>query len=479
MSQDERREGAAPRSPVGRKAGQIAHPYRDRAKDTASRAEAHLCRPSGAAVTVGARREPQRKWYSLYDKVFAVKNLQAAWERVQANGGAAGCDGQTVAQFAVNAEANLLALHEQLRTKQYRPRPVKRVWIPKAGGGRRPLGIPTVRDRIVQQAVLQVLSPIFEPLFSKASHGFRPERGCGTALDIVDRALSHGYQWVVDADIEQFFDSVDHGLLIRLLNEEIADGSVLNLIAAFLQSGVLIGGSELAATEVGTPQGGPLSPLLANVYLHPLDEALTEGQFGLVRYADDLVVFTKTRQRAEEALQVVQTTLQSLQLRLHPTKSRVATVDEGFDFLGYHYFRDGAGRLQKVVSRKSEGKFREAIRQRTKRHAGQKHPKPSRCTAVRLRRNPRVQALVQRVNRYLRGWYGYFHGVRTSWPDYLNDFDRYVRLRLRSAILGRYAKGWWNQLLGNALLDQIGLLRLTALPAAGPAGPLAAPPSSG
>jgi len=479
MSQDGDGEWEAKLSPVGRKAGPIAHPYRDRASHPPSRAEQDRSRPSGAATPDGVRREKKRKWYSLYDKVFAVQNLQAAWERVRANGGAPGCDGQTVEQFAAQAEANLLQLHEHLRAKQYRPRPVKRVWIPKAGGGKRPLGIPTVRDRIVQQAVLQVLSPIFEPLFSHASHGFRPERGCATALEIVDRALACGYEWVVDADIERFFDSVDHCRVIRLLNEEIADGSVLNLIEAFLKSGVLIGGSEVAATEMGTPQGGPLSPLLANVYLHPLDVALTEGRFGLVRYADDFVIFTKSRERAAEALGVVQTTLADLQLRLHPEKTRVAALDEGFDFLGYHYFRDGEGRRQKVVSRKSRGRFHEAIRQRTKRHAGQKRPRPSRCTAAHLRRNQRVQAMVARVNRYLRGWYGYFHGVRTSWQDHLDDFDRYVRQRLRHAILGRYAKCWWNQLVGNGLLDQIGLFSLTWRQAAYPSGPLPAPPTAG
>jgi hypothetical protein len=230
---------------------------------------------------------------------------------------------------------------------------------------------------------------------------------------------------------------------------------------------------------VGTPQGGPLSPLLANVYLHPLDVALTAGQFGLVRYADDFVIFTKSRERAAEALDVVRTTLADLQLRLHPEKTRVAALDEGFDFLGYHYFRDGEGRRQKVVSRRSKGRFREAIRRRTKRHAGQKRPQPNRCTAAHLQRNQRVQAMVARVNRYLRGWYGYFHGVCTSWANHLNDFDGYVRQRLRNAILGRYAKGRWNQLVGNAVLAQIGLLSLTRLHAAGPAGSLPAPPTSG
>jgi len=479
MSKDRNAERGEPqRPPVRRPAEQIAHPYREWAKHAASATERPRPEPRTAATSVGKGRPKPRKWYSLYDKVYAPKNLQAAWEKVEANGGAAGCDGQTVAQFAANAEANLVALHEQLRTKQYRPRPVKRVEIPKDGGGVRPLGIPCVRDRIVQQAVLQVLQPIFEPLFSERSHGFRPARGTRTALEVVDRAVQAGYEWIVDADIERFFDTVDHDLLNRQLNTVIADGSVLNLIQAFLKSGVLVGGSEIAATEVGTPQGGPLSPLLANVYLHPLDQALEAGGFGLVRYADDFVIFTRSRERAEQALGVVRTTLERLRLRLHPEKTRVVRLDPGFDFLGFHYFRDGQGRLQKKVSAKSTRRFRDAIRQRTPRHAGQKRPTANRCTAPRLKQNARVQQMLAKVNQFLRGWHGYFRRARTTYRDYLNDFDRFVRQRLRHAISGRCAKGRWNQILSNSVLDAIGLRSLAQQQRLCELGPLA-PPTSG
>lgn len=470
--------GEPSKPPVDRSAEEIAHPYRDWAKHPASAVEQPRPEPRPAATPVGEGRPKPRKWYSLYDKVYAPKNRQAAWERVKANGGAAGCDGQTVGHFAVHAEANLQALHEQWRTKQYRPRPVKRVEIPKAGGGKRPLGIPCVRDRIVQQAVLQVLQPIFEPLFSQRSHGFRPERGTRTALDIVDRAVQYGYEWVVDADIEKFFDTVDHARLNRELNRVLADGSVLRLIQAFLTSGVLVGGSEIAATEIGTPQGGPLSPLLANVYLHPLDQALEAEGFGLVRYADDFVIFTRTRERAEQALRVVRTTLQGLRLRLHPEKTRVVRLDAGFDFLGFHYFRDGQGRLQKKVSARSKRRFRDAIRQRTPRHAGQKRPQANRCTVARLKQNARVQRMIAEVNRFLRGWHGYFRSARTTYRDYLNDFDRFVRQRLRHAISGRYAKGRWNQILSIAAFDAIGLQCLAKQQRLSELGPLA-PPTSG
>lgn len=465
MSKDEPADGGQGTEPqVSRSARSIAHPYREWATYAASQAQQKpRDEPRSAATPVGERRAKPRKWYSLYDKVYALPNLEAAWEKVKANEGAAGCDGQTIAQFAAEAERHLQALHDQLRTKQYRPRPVKRVEIPKDGGGVRPLGIPCVRDRIVQQAVLQVLEPIFEPLFSIRSHGFRPGRGTLTALEIVDRVVEYGYEWIVDADIERFFDTVNHDVLNRELNRVIADGSVLRLIRAFLESGVLVGGSEIAATQVGTPQGGPLSPLLANIYLHPLDEALEAGGFGLVRYADDFVIFAKSEHEARQALEVVKATLGPMKLRLHPKKTRVVRIDEGFDFLGYHYFRDGQGRLQKKVSAKSGRRFRNAVRKRTKRHAGQKRPKVKRCTAARLKKNARVQAMIADVNRFLKGWHGYFRGARTTYSDYLNDFDRFVRQRLRNAVSGRFAKGRWHQILPNKLLGEIGLVRLTQL----------------
>jgi len=330
----------------------------------------------------------------------------------------------------------------------------------------------------VQQAVLQVLQPIFEPLFSDRSHGFRPGRGTRTALEVVDRAVQCGYEWIVDADIEKFFDSVDHGLLNRELNRVIADGSVLNLIQAFLKSGVLVGGSEIAATEIGTPQGGRLSPLLANVYLHPLDRALQAAGFGLVRYADDFVIFTKTRERAEQALRVVRTTLQGLQPRLHPTKTRVVRLEAGFDFLGFHYFRDQQGRRQKKVSATSKRRFREAIRKRTPRHAGQKRPKANRCTVARLKPNAQVQRMIAELNEFLRGWHGYSRRARTTYGDYLNDFDRIVRQRRRNAITGRFAKGRGNQILSNDRFDALGLRCLAKQQRLCELGPLT-PPSSG
>jgi group II intron reverse transcriptase/maturase len=408
-----------------------------------------------------------------------TKNLHQAWEKVRSNKGAPGCDGQTIKQFGANEAEDLFALQEQLKAKTYRPRPVKRVEIQKFGGGMRSLGIPTVRDRIAQQAVLQILQPIFEEKFSEYSHGFRPKRGCASALSFVDQAVGHGYGWIVDADIEKFFDTVDHDILLAEVNEEIADGSVLRLIRMFLESGVMVGGGEIEATELGTPQGGPLSPLLANIYLHPLDAAMQEGGFGLVRYADDFVIFAKDRQRAEEALGLAAEILEGLKLRLHPEKTRIAAIDEGFEFLGFRYFRDENGDLQKVVSAKSEARFRANVRKRTRRHAGQKKPKPKRCTARHLKKNKRVAKMVDRTNAYVRGWHWYFKGVATSWQDYFRSFDQFVRRRLRSAIAGRYSKGRWRSILRNATLEELGLVSASELQVKYRQGLLSAPPTSG
>lgn len=457
---------------------QIALPL-EWANDAALSPSERMNGPSSAATSIAAKEAKPRKWYSLYDKVYAPKNLEQAWQRVRSNKGAAGCDGQTVEQFARNADANLAGLHEQLRTKTYRPQAVKRVDIPKSGGGKRPLGIPTVRDRIAQQAVLQILSPIFEEQFSPRSHGFRPGLGCETALDVVDRALRHGYEYVVDADISKFFDNVDHELVLELMNERVSDGSVLRLVRMFLESGALVAGVGEEPTEIGTPQGGPLSPLLANIYLHPFDVAMQDAGFGTVRYADDFVIFTKSRETAGEALKLAQCVLEGLKLHLHPEKTRIAVIDEGFEFLGYRYVRDKQGRLQKVVSRKSRRRFRERIRELTPRHAGQKHPKASSCRLHRLRHNKRVLEMIANVTRYLRDWHGYFHGVRTDWMGYWREHDGFVRQRLRHAISGRYAKGRWNGMLSNELLEQLGLTTLRTLHAPYPARPLKAAPGPG
>lgn len=345
---------------VGQLQLQIVFPEEGAASDGTGATERHNGpAASGSGVATGGSQCPRRKWYSLIDKVYALPNLRLAWAKVEANRGAGGIDGMSVARFAERVEERLDELAADLRAKTYRPQPVRRVYIPKSGGGQRGLGIPTVRDRIVQQALLQILGPIFEAKFSRCSHGFRPGRGCASALEVVDRAVKHGYGWVVDADIEAFFDSVDHDQLLSAVNEEIADGSVLRLIGQILKAGVMAPGvAEEDPSELGTPQGGPLSPLLANVYLHRLDVELEQAGYGLVRYADDLVIFARSEAAANAARDLAGEHLAGLGLRLHPEKTRVVTVAGGFEFLGFHWFWDVKRACwRKEVRRKSVHRF--------------------------------------------------------------------------------------------------------------------------
>jgi len=447
---------------VGQLTLQIAFPEGEASDGTEETQDNGLGASSGPPA-VGRKPERKRKWYSLIDKVYALPNLARAWRQVQAKGGAAGSDGMTLARFAATADQRLEQLAADLRAKTYRPQPVRRVFIPKAGGGRRPLGIPSIRDRIVQQALRQILEPIFEGKFSRRSHGFRPEKGCATALSVVDRAVKHGYQWAVDADLEAFFDTVDHEKLLAALNEEIADGRVLRLIRQILKAGVVL--PETATTEpteLGTPQGGPLSPLLANVYLHAFDERMVQAGYGLVRYADDFVIFAKSEGEAAAALTLVREVLEGeWGLRLHPEKTRVVSVAHGFEFLGFHYFRDPtSGQLRKEVRQKSVLHFRATIRRLTPRLTNQRRVKARKITPQRLAKNQRLRAMIERLNPFLRGWHWYFKEV---WSPYRAPFellDGYLRQRLRAALTGRIGPGWWNQRIPNALLRDLGLIAL-------------------
>lgn len=408
----------------------------------------------------------KKKWHSLIDKVYAPGNLAKAWERVRENNGACGADGMTVETFGRAAEKRLAELSADLRAKTYRPQPVRRKWIPKAGGGDRALGIPSVRDRIVQQAILQVLEPIFEPVFSTRSHGFRPGRGCATALSIVDRAITAGYTHVVDADIQSFFDTVDHEKLLTAVNEEVADGSLLKLIMRILTAGVWMQDTgETEPTNLGTPQGGPLSPLLANIYLNRLDSKLMEAKHGLVRYADDFVIFAKSEAEARQALTLAEQVLTGeLGLTLHPEKTRVVSVDDGFEFLGFHYFRYAKKDVMcKEVRRKSVARFRDSVRVRTPRLRAQKPVKAKSLTLTRLRKNERVMGLIERLNAFLRGWHGYFKHIRLPYQRPFKDLDEFVRRRLRTTIVGRTGNGWWTQQLTNAMLGHLGLVSIEKL----------------
>jgi len=466
---------------VGQLVLQIAFPE-GAASNGTGETEVDGLEASGGSSAARSKPERKRKWYSLIDKVYALPNLHAAWEKVKANGGAAGVDGVTVKAFGEGVEARLQQLSDDLRRKTYRPQPVRRVYIPKSGGGKRPLGIPTVRDRVVQQAMRQILEPIFEGKFSNRSHGFRPERGCATALEVVDRAIRHGYQWVVDADIQAFFDSVDHTKLLAAVNEEIADGSVLRLIAQMLEAGVVEPEtSETEPAELGTPQGGPISPLLANIYLHVFDQEITQGGYGLVRYADDFVIFARSQSEAAAAKALAQEILEGrLGLRLHPEKTRVVSVDEGFEFLGFHYYRDPVtGQRCKEVRRKSVRSFGNAIRERTPRLKTQRWVKPRNVTLGDLGKNRRLAETIQKLNRYLRGWHWYFKTAVLRYEPPFGSFDGFVRRRVRAAITGRVGSGWWNQRITNGMLRELGLLSLVELQRQYQQGLLEAPARKG
>ena len=351
------------------------------------------------------------KWFSLMDKVFAPKTLALAWEKVRANRGAAGVDGQSIERFAAKAEPYLAELATALRTGTYRPEAVKRVEIPKGDGKTRPLGIPTVKDRIVQQAVRLVIEPIFEATFAEGSYGFRPRRGCHDALREVDRLLKAGDTYVVDADLKSYFDTIPHARLMARIEARISDGRVLDLIRGWLNADILTGLERWTPTG-GTPQGAVLSPLLANIYLHPLDVALAERGFHMVRDADDFVILTRTRAEAEDALALVETWVTENGLTLHPTKTHVGDCrqpGQGFEFLGYRF---EAGR--RFVRKKSLDRLKETIRGKTQRTRGQS-----------------LGFVVADLNRTLRGWFGYF---KHAHPRTFRMLDQMIRRRLRAVL---------------------------------------------
>ena len=351
------------------------------------------------------------KWFSLMDKVFAPKTLAAAWTKVRANRGAAGVDGQSIERFAAKAEDYLAELSAALREGSYHPQAVKRVDIPKGDGRTRPLGIPTVKDRIVQQAVRLVIEPIFETRFRDGSYGFRPGRGCHDALREVDRLITDGYAHVVDADLAGYFDSIPHDRLLARVEEKVSDGRVLDLIRGWLKADILKG-LERWTPARGSPQGAVISPLLANIYLDPLDAAMAERGRRMVRYADDFVILCRTREEADAALAEVRAWVGENGLALHPEKTHVGDCrqpGQGFEFLGYRF---EAG--QRHVRQKSLNKFKDSIREKTRRTRGDS-----------------LACAVADLNPLLRGWFGYFkHAHHTTF----GKLDGFVRRRLRAVL---------------------------------------------
>jgi RNA-directed DNA polymerase len=382
------------------------------------------------------------QWYSLIDKVYSQRNLEASFRKVKVHKGSAGVDRQTVEAFEGNLAGNVEGLSAKLREGRYQPQAVRRVWIPKPGKKeKRPLGIPTVRDRVVQGALLHVLEPIFEKDFAEHSYGFRPGRGCKDALRRVNRLLEAGEVWVVDADIKSYFDTIPHEALMERIGRKVSDGRVLELIETFLNQEVMES-AKAWTPEEGTPQGAVMSPLLANIYLDPLDHLMEEAGYEMVRYADDFVVLCGSQAEAEEALGRVRDWTGQAGLKLHPEKTRIVDARErgGFDFLGYHFERG-----YRWPSRKSEKKLKDAIRRKTRRANGES-----------------LSAIIAGLNPVLRGWYEYFkHGYKTTF----NRLDGWIRMRLRSILRKRRhgrgrGRGADHQRWPNAFFAEQGLFSL-------------------
>ena len=355
------------------------------------------------------------KWFSLVDKVIRPTTLDAAWRKVARNKGAAGVDGQSIERFASQEERYLHELHDQLKTGTYRPNPVKRVEIPK-GGRTRPLGIPTVKDRIVQTALKMAIEPIFETQFRPGSYGFRPGRSCKDALREVDRLLKEGYTHVVDADLQGYFDSIPHDRLMALVAGSISDGRVLSLIDGFLRQDIMKDMTRWQPTT-GTPQGAVISPLLANLYLHPLDLQMEQNGWHMVRYADDFVILCRTEAEAQAALRQTEAWVAENGLTLHPDKTRIGDSrqpGQGFEFLGYRF---EAGR--RLVRKKSLKALKDKVRARTIRSRGDS-----------------LGRIIGDLNPMLRGWFGYF---KHATPALYGVIDGFIRRRLR-AILRKQEK---------------------------------------
>jgi len=382
------------------------------------------------------------KWFSLIDKVHPVRTLNAAFYQVAANKGAAGVDHVTVDGFKLRLDESLKKLSEDLQSGNYEPQQIRRHYIPKPGSAeKRPLGIPTVRDRVVQTALRMVLEPIFEHEFAEHSYGFRPGLGCKDALRRVNQLLKEGYTYIVDADLKSYFDTIPHDRLMTLMSQRVSDGSVLSLIESFLKQGIMDGLQEWTPEE-GTPQGAVISPLLSNIYLNPLDHMMARLGIEMVRYADDFVIMCRSPEDAANALALVQEWTAEAGLQLHPTKTKIIdATKEAFDFLGYRFVRG-----TRFPRPKSVQKIKDTIRAKTKRTSGES-----------------LEKIINDLTPTLRGWFGYFkHSQRSTF----RSLDGWIRMRLRSLLRKRQGKrgcgrGNDHQRWPNAFFAKRGLYSLT------------------
>jgi group II intron reverse transcriptase/maturase len=400
-----------------------------------------------------------KKIHSLIDKVYKRKNLQLAWEQVKANGGSGGIDGHTLEEFEAHSEQYLDRLHRELKEDAYRPEPVRQVAIPKAGkpGEFRTLGIPTIYDRVCQQALLNRLESIFELVFDDANFGYRRGRSTKDALRKIWGEIQAGDEWIVDADLKDFFGSVDHEKLLTLVAQQVADGRVLRLISAMLKAGSY-GKGRLFPTERGTPQGGVVSPMLSNILLTPFDREMRRKGYRLTRYADDWVVACRSAAEARAALEAATRILNELGVTLNPQKTRIVHVRHGFEFLGYKIklgrqlqlpsskIRSGArsGALYAYPREKSIRRFMDQVRQRTQR-----------CVPLK------TEQLIAELNPLLRGWGEYFK--RAHVRKLFNRLDRWIVRRIWSHRFKRWRCAGWKQLPAATLYGEYGLVNLVRL----------------
>lgn len=382
-------------------------------------------------------------WYSLMDKVERPETLKRAWTHVRKRKGAAGVDNVNIERFERNSERYLQELEADLKAGTYQPQPVKRVEIPKGDGKTRPLGIPVVKDRIVQTALKFTIEPIFEAHFLDTSYGFRPGRGCKGALRAVDEQLKAGFTWVVDADLQSYFDTIPHDALLARVRQHVSDGRILSLIEAYLKQDILHGMKRWTPVS-GTPQGAVISPLLANLYLHDLDRLLADQGYRMVRYADDFVVLCQSQVAADKARDTIAEWTRSHGLTLHPDKTHVGDclqADQGFDFLGYHF---EAGR--RWVCKKSLNRFKERVRKATRRTRGRS-----------------LAFVIAELNPMLRGWFGYFKHARAR---LFHTLDAFIRRRLRAMLRKQEKRPGFGNLYKdhlrwrNAFFAQAGLFTL-------------------
>lgn len=420
------------------------------------------------------RGETDSTGQGLLYRALARGNLQRAWKRVKANKGAAGVDGLSIEQTAERLLTEWARIRAQLLSGLYRPSPVRRVMIAKPDGSQRELGIPTVTDRLIQQALLQVLQPLLDPGFSEHSYGFRPGRRAHDAVLAAQAYVQSGRRIVVDVDLEKFFDRVNHDILIERLRKRVPDQGVLRLIRAYLNSGILDGGLVMQRHE-GTPQGGPLSPLLANVLLDEVDKELERRGHCFVRYADDCNVYVHSRRAGERVMALLRRLYARLRLRINEAKSRVSSVFAGRKFLGYSFWVAPKGVIKRTVAKKALEAFKQRVRQLSRRSCGRS-----------------LQQVVERLSSYLEGWKGYYRLAQTSrvWQM----LDEWLRHRLRAIQLKQWKQGktmfrelralgasrtvaqrvaansrrWWcnsgkllNRVLNLAWFDRLGLARLS------------------